>query len=204
VKIIPGHGEDCTMEDFRSFQSMLVKTTDIVRRQLADGKDPDTLKAQDVLKDWTSFECSYVDRNQWIDYLVNGLEGKTEAEKARKKLFEPLYYAWKEKGAEAAVARYHELRATQSDLYPFDEITPMYIGYKLFKTGKFDASLKFFELAVAEFPRGQYAYLCYYYLGRLHYQAGKKDLAAQNYRKSLELNPDNPKAAERLKELEQQ
>jgi len=204
VRIIPGHGEDCTMEDFRAFQSMLVNTTEVVRRRLAEGKDADTLKAQDVLKDWTAFECSYVDRNEWIDYLVKGLQGKTESEKARRKLFEPLYYAWKEKGADAAVGLYREMKATQSDSYPFDEMTPLYIAYKLFNSGKPDASLKFFELTLSEYPEGQYAYLCHYYLGRIHDQAGDKDLAVQSYRKSLELNPDNPKVAQRLKELEQE
>jgi predicted TPR repeat methyltransferase len=33
-------------------------------------------------------------------------------------------------------------------------------------------------------------------------KAGKKELAIQNYRKSLELNPDNENAKKMLKELE--
>lgn len=204
VAIIPGHGEDCTMDDFRAFQKMLVRTGDIVREGLAQGKDYATLKEEDVLKDWASFEGSYVDRNEWLKYLVEGYQNSGATRAASKNFFELMYYAIKDQGADAAIDMYHETVAKGSDEYEIKEISLVYIGYKLFKKDKRAEAAKFFELALAEYPEGDYAGLCYNYLGRAYKDMGKKELAIKNFRKALELDPDDSAAAEALQELEKE
>lgn len=202
VKIIPGHGEDCTMDDFRAFHKMLVQTRKIVEEGLAAGKDLAALQEEDVLKDWTSFEGSYVDRNQWLKYLVEALQEIDSGKPPLKKIWEPMYYAYAEKGADAAIALYRQLKTNQADEYMFREVDPVIIGFKLYDNKKLTDAIKFFDLAVAEYPDGEYAWLSYNNIGKAYRELGEKELAVKNYKKSLELNPENTRAAEALKELE--
>lgn len=198
VTIIPGHGEDGTMKDLRAFHDMLVKTTEIVQVELAKGKDYDALQKENVLKDWESFEGGYVDKNQWIHYLVEGFQNPNP----KKSLYESIYYALKEKGDDAAIEHYYDLKTNYYDEYRFQEKELMYIAYKLFRNEKILESIKFFELCVKEYPRGDNAWICYYYLGKGYNAKGDRELAVKYFKKSLELNPDNTEAAEILKNLE--
>ncbi len=202
VKIVPGHGEDCTMDDFRAFHKMLVQTQKTVEEGLAAGKDLAALKKEDVLKDWASFEGSYVDRNQWLKYLVEALQGTDSEGPPLKKIYEPMYHAYTEKGADAAIALYRRLKADQADEYMFREVDLVIIGFKLHSNGKLADGIKFFELAAGEYPEGEYVWMCYNNIGRAYKDLGDKDLAVKNFKKSLELNPENTRAAEALKELE--
>ena len=57
------------------------------------------------------------------------------------------------------------------------------------------------NLIVQANPEKWYAYNS---LADFQQQAGQKEEAIKNYKKSLEINPQNEQAIERLKELEQQ
>lgn len=203
VKIVPGHGEDCTMADYRMFHAMLTETADIVREGLDEGKDLATLQSEDILNDWTSFECSYVDKNRWIKYFVDAFQRKDSAAEFKQPIYEPIYYALKDGGVDAAVKLYYVMKADHYDEYRFDQAGLWVVAYKLFDNGKINEAIRFLELSVGEYPQGKYSWLCYHYLGEAYLKMGDKALAAENYRKSLELNPDNSDAAERLKELKQ-
>jgi cyclase len=199
VKIIPGHGKDGTMADYRVFNDMCIKTADIVRNELAKGKDLATLQKEDVLKDYQSFEGSYIDRNGWIQMLVNDIQNPDQS--GRVNIFPPIYYALQEKGADSAIAVFNSLRMSEPD-NPFFESALSFIVLKLFTSNKFQESLKFAELAVKDFPKSEVAYLHYYYVARNYQKLGNKELAIKNFKKSLKLNADNPKAVGFLKELE--
>jgi cytochrome c-type biogenesis protein CcmH/NrfG len=54
---------------------------------------------------------------------------------------------------------------------------------------------------VQEYPKFWNAYDS---LGEAYLNAGKKDLAAQNYQKSVELNPKNQSGIDALKKLSEQ
>ena len=71
-------------------------------------------------------------------------------------------------------------------------------GYKLLGEGKVDQAIAVFQLAAAEHPE---SYNVYDSLGEAYMVGGQVDAAIENYAKSLELNPDNANAAEKLKEL---
>ncbi len=198
VTVIPAHGADGTVDDLRALHEMLVGTTELVRAGLAEGKDCAALQEERALRDWDSFDGSYVDANQWIQYLVDGFR-----QTARKKaLYEPMYYALEERGADGAVDTYYGLKAEHQDKYRFREDELVYIAYKLFRNDRIPEATRFFELCVAEYPEGDYAWLCYDYMARGYAERGDRALAATNYRKSLELNPENSHAAEALQELE--
>jgi glyoxylase-like metal-dependent hydrolase (beta-lactamase superfamily II) len=197
VTIVPGHGEDGTIEDYRAFHAMLVATTDLVRKGIEAGKDRDTLIKEDVLHDWKAWEASYVSADQWIEYLAEGITGVDR----KPMVFEPIYYAIRDLGAPAAVLYYHDLKKNKADEYAFDENDLVYIGYKLFKNDRVEESIPFLEASLKESPKGTYAYLCHDYLGRWHTTQGDTARAIRAYERSLKLNPENTHAADMLKEL---
>ena len=74
------------------------------------------------------------------------------------------------------------------------------LGYSLLQEGKLAEATVLLKLNVEFYPD---AWNTYDSLGEAYMKAGQKDLAISNYKKSLELNPQNSNAREMLKKLEQ-
>ena len=104
-----------------------------------------------------------------------------------------------EKGIEAGVAQYRELKAKQAREYDFGEPELNTLGYRLLQTGKVKEAVEIFKLNVEAYPQ---AFNPYDSLGEGYMALGERELAVRNYKKSLELNPKNQNAAEILKRLE--
>jgi tetratricopeptide (TPR) repeat protein len=104
-----------------------------------------------------------------------------------------------EKGVAAGVAQYRELKTKQSGTYDFGEGEINGLGYQLMRTGKVKEAVEIFKLNVETYPQSSNTYDS---LGEAYMVGGERDLAAQNYRKSLELNSQNTNAVEMLKRLE--
>lgn len=120
-------------------------------------------------------------------------------EPPRRDIGEALISTVMEKGVQAAVAQYRELKATKAEEYDFSEPQLNTLGYQLLGMGRVADAIEIFKLNVEMFPRG---FNTYDSLGEAYAVAGQKELAIQNYRKSLELNPQNTGAVEALKRLE--
>ena len=71
-------------------------------------------------------------------------------------------------------------------------------GYNLLSDKKLQEAIDIFKLNVFAFPKSANAFDS---LGEAYLEAGNKDLAIENYKKSLLLNPDNKNAEEVLKRL---
>jgi len=99
-----------------------------------------------------------------------------------------LEEAYEEFGLEAAIARYHEMKATQPP-EAFDEFLLNSLGYRLLGAGRIQDAIAVFELNVAEYPEASNPYDS---LGEACLAAGDTARAIANYQRSLELNPDNP------------
>ena len=104
-----------------------------------------------------------------------------------------------EKGIVAAVAEYRELKAKQSETYDFIEDELNGLGYRLMGTGKLKEALEVFKLNVEAYPQ---SFNTYDSLAEAYMNMQQRDLAIQNYKKSLELNPKNTNATNMLKKLE--
>ncbi|HEX7313873.1 MAG TPA: prolyl oligopeptidase family serine peptidase [Pyrinomonadaceae bacterium] len=113
----------------------------------------------------------------------------------------PLRRTIRERGVEAAVAQYRELRKSQPNRYDFGETELNALGYEMMFTGRVKDAVEIFKLNVEMYPRG---FNTYDSLGEAYLAAGERALAIQNYRKSLELNPRNTNATAALKRIEQQ
>jgi len=104
-----------------------------------------------------------------------------------------------EKDVQTAIKQYHELKATQKDAYDFSEQQLNGLGYQLMQMKRVKDAIEIFKLNVEMFPQG---FNTYDSLGEAYMANGDKQLAIQNYKKSVELNPKNTAAAEKLKKLE--
>ena len=104
-----------------------------------------------------------------------------------------------EKGIAAGVAQYRDLKAKESATYDFSEAELNQLGYGLLRTGKPREAIEIFKLNVEAYPQG---FNTYDSLGDAYVAINERELAKQNYKKSLELNPNNTNAAAALKTLD--
>jgi len=198
VVIVSGHNDTGTWDDLVAYHDMLVQTTDIVRRGLAEGKDLATLQKENVLAKWERYAGSYVSTDEWIEYLVEGMQNEKDD---RPTPHVPIYHAWKEKGAAAAVALYRELKRDHSNEYQFREFVLFGIGNKLYERRMFPDAVVFLEASLEDYPEGKYNYYIHYELADSHRQLGDTELAIQHCEQSLKLKGDFEQAKTLLGEL---
>ena len=104
-----------------------------------------------------------------------------------------------EKGIEAAVDKYHNLKKNQPEGYNFKESQLNMLGYHLMQGGRTADAIEIFKLNVEAYPKSGN---CYDSLGEAYLITGQKELAKANYKKAVELDPKNVNAIEVLKTLE--
>jgi CubicO group peptidase (beta-lactamase class C family) len=104
-----------------------------------------------------------------------------------------------DKGIEAGLAQYRELKLPQANLYDFSEPELNRLGYQLLGSRKVKEAIEIFKLNVEAYPKGSNTYDS---LGEGYMVNGDTELAIQNYKKSLELNPQNTNAVDMIKRLE--
>jgi tetratricopeptide (TPR) repeat protein len=104
----------------------------------------------------------------------------------------------KEGGPESLQASMKKIREAGSDLY-FDEMYINRIGYSWMSKGYNSEAIEVFKLNAETFPQSFNAYDS---LGEVYMKIGDTKNAANNYNKSLELNPDNNNAENILEKLE--
>jgi hypothetical protein len=122
-----------------------------------------------------------------------------EVEAARLPISRVLAVTIKEKDVAAAVRQYHDLKSTQPAKYDFDAAELIGLGYGLLGAKRITDAIEIFKLSVEVAPD---YYNTYDSLAEAYMDHGDKELAIRNYRKSLELNPDNTNATEKLQQLD--
>ena len=186
------------MNEYREFRDMLIKTSDIIRTELAKGKSIRELQKEDILADWKPWE-SYVDRNAWIklwaDAIMNPKTGTT-----KKKIYAPVYYKILESGGDSAIALYKNLKSRHADEYWFEERTAMWIGRRLANIGRNEEAIKFLNLCITENPGSEAAFISHYSLGNIYWNSGSKNPAREHYIKYLERFPEDETVLKRIKE----
>jgi tetratricopeptide (TPR) repeat protein len=106
------------------------------------------------------------------------------------------------KDSQAVIARYSELKkAGASSPYAVDENTLIFPAYHFLSNGQTGSAIEIFKLEVQDYPKYWNAYDS---LGEAYLKAGQKDLAIQNYEKSIELNPGNQNGINALKNIREQ
>ena len=101
-------------------------------------------------------------------------------------------------GVAKAIEYYRELKRNQPNSYDFQEAQLNSLGYQLMSMNRLNDAIDIFKLNVEVFPQ---AYNTYDSLAEAFMKTGNKELAIENYEKSLKLNPQNTNAFEKIKEL---
>jgi len=102
-------------------------------------------------------------------------------------------------GFETAMKKFRELRKDKQTRFYFEEREFNELGHRLMGAGKVTDAIEIFKLNVELYPESAHVYDS---LAEAYMKKGDKDLAIQNYNKSLKRNPDNSNAREMLKRLE--
>ncbi len=110
----------------------------------------------------------------------------------------PLRKTIRERGVEAALTQYRELRKGEPARYDFGEPELNALGYELLFAGRAKDAVEIFKLNVEAYPQG---FNTYDSLAEAYLAAGEREPAIKNYKRSLELNPQNTNATAALKRI---
>jgi CubicO group peptidase (beta-lactamase class C family) len=103
-------------------------------------------------------------------------------------------------GTDAVLRKYDTLKSSKDAESRPPEFLLNALGYESLHTGNTDDAIRLFEKNVSEFPESSNVYDS---LAEAYAAAGKKELAIENYEKSIKLNPKNQNGIERLKKLQE-
>ncbi len=104
----------------------------------------------------------------------------------------------KDGGIGSLQASLDKIRKLGDAIY-IDETSIWRLGYVWLNQGHISEAIEIFKLYVEAYPQ---SFNAYYNLGEAYMKSGDKQNAIINYRKSLELNPENSNARDMLKKLE--
>ena len=121
-----------------------------------------------------------------------------EAVARRKSISEPLMKALGEGGGTAAAEQYRRMRREEAASYDFSEDALIELAYQLLDRKKTEDAIQLLKLEVETYPQYWNAYDS---LGDAYKAAGQNALAIANYKKSLELNPNDSNATMQIKAL---
>jgi tetratricopeptide (TPR) repeat protein len=106
----------------------------------------------------------------------------------------------KQQGVAAGIKQYHDLRKAKQHLYDFSEPELNRLGYQLLQSRLVQEAIEIFKLNVEMYPQ---AFNTYDSLGEAYLAAGDRDNAIKNYKRSVELNPQNTNGVNALKRIGQ-
>jgi cyclase len=101
VKFITGHGRDYSLDDLKEHRRMVVRTTDLIKQGMTEGKNAQDMVVEDLLKDWASWGNQIVTSETWITQAYEGLSAP-----GKKPIAEPLTYTIMDQGIESAIEQY--------------------------------------------------------------------------------------------------
>ena len=76
AKLIPGHGPLSTIDDLKTYHSMLIKTADIVRQKIAAGKTLEQVKTESLPDEWKSWGTGFIKTEMWLELVYRSLTAK--------------------------------------------------------------------------------------------------------------------------------
>lgn len=104
------------------------------------------------------------------------------------------------KGIDAALDWFTDLKNSDSNQINYGEYVLNSFGYQFMSNNDLPIAIKFFKLNTELYPQASNTYDS---LAEAYMNAGEQELAIKNYEKSLELNPKNDNAVQKLKSLRQ-
>jgi CubicO group peptidase (beta-lactamase class C family) len=129
--------------------------------------------------------------------IINILYGEPY-ELPKKSIGAEMYEKLGEGDLAAAIAHYQELKENSSTEYDFSETELNWLGYALMEEERMEEAIAIFVLNVKSYPE---SWNVYDSLGEAYANNGQDEEAFKNYKRSLELNPENTHAIEMIRKL---
>jgi glyoxylase-like metal-dependent hydrolase (beta-lactamase superfamily II) len=76
AKIIPGHGALGTRADLEKYRDMLVETTGLVKKAIAEGKTVAEVKAAGLPEKYKEWGSGFINTSRWLEISYNSLSKK--------------------------------------------------------------------------------------------------------------------------------
>lgn len=68
IRIIPSHGREYNVDDLKKYSTMLIETSDLVKKEIEKGKSIETIKAENILKDYSEWAKGFTCED-WIEFI---------------------------------------------------------------------------------------------------------------------------------------
>ena len=134
--------------------------------------------------------------NNMTNAIINILNDQ-EYKFPAKPLVDELNKSIEKDGIAEAISQFNKLKSDK-ELYSYNEGELNLLGYDFLRANKVEEAIAIFKLNLQEFPKSWNVYDSY---GEALTVKGEKEEAIENYKKSLELNPNNKQGIEQLKKL---
>lgn len=198
IRILVGHGRELKKNDLALYLNMFVKTKELVTKAIIERKSPDEAKKEDLLKDWKQWNSKTfptVNVDRWIDNIYSSTdEGKEFS------AFNHLSKIYEESGLSTMLSEYCKMHSSTEQNYYFVEAEFNNWGYNLLSRKRHQDAIEVLKMNVEMYPESFNAYDS---LGEAYMNAGEKELAIENYEKSLKFNSRNTNAVDQLKRLKE-
>lgn len=76
AKIIPGHGPLAKKSDLQQFNDMLIETTGIVKKAIADGKSKEDILGAGLPEKWKEWGTGFINTRRWVETMYNSFTTK--------------------------------------------------------------------------------------------------------------------------------
>jgi glyoxylase-like metal-dependent hydrolase (beta-lactamase superfamily II) len=198
ITLVAAHGGSFTMDELQAYIDMIEGTLAAVDREIAAGRSFEEILQHNPLAPWEEWVNPEVGLTYegWTTEIYQSLSGAGPTS-----ICAPMTETLLANGSAAAVALYRRLREEEPTNWNFAENQLNMLGYQLMQREMLDEALAIFRLNVEAYPE---AFNTYDSLGEAYMTAGQTDLAVANYKRSLELNPDNRNAETMLTRLREQ
>lgn len=196
--LLASHGGAFTMAELETYIGMVKGTIAAVAAEIDAGRTLTEIVEMNPLAPWAEWERPEVGLSfeNWITEIHASLTSAYVESIAA-----PMTEALVTGGADAAVARYRQLKVAEPDGWKFGQRELNVLGYQLLARERFDDAIAIFKLNIEVFPD---EFNPYDSLGEAYMRAGRTEQAIANYERSLELNPDNTNAVRMLAQIREE
>ena len=148
---------------------------------------------EELLKDWEKWSTPQITTENWINFVCESLSGQV-----KRSISDPLTRTIREKGIEAGLIQYQELKDEHPDQFNFGENELNLLGYQLLWRDMNGAAIEILLLNTRVYPESANPYDS---LGEAYAAIGDKEKAIESYQKALNIDPDLPSSKEALEKL---
>jgi cyclase len=198
TRFLATHGGFYDKGQLKDYYQRLLKSAEIIKHEISKGQTMDQIMAGEALKEFSDWaDASPNLKRLWINALC------TKYEKAviLTSINDPMTKELVDIGIEVAIKKYHELKNSSPEKYNFAENQLNELGYELLYRKMNKEAIEVLKLNTVVYPNSSNVFDS---LAEAYMTDNQIELAIQNYKKSLELDPSNANAKNFIEQLQAQ